>query len=82
MRTVWPMHGPVLAGLAGQMDEPTIDCTFCGRAGAYEVARYTLNDQAEWVVESRGVLCEGHANGIRLALDKMTHYQRIIIMRL
>ena len=82
MSTVWPMHGPVLSGLAGPMDEPTIDCTLCGRAGAYEVARYTLNDQAEWVVESRGVLCEGHAHAILPALDTMTHYQRIITMRL
>lgn len=76
------MHGPVLSGLAGQMNEPTIDCSLCGRAGAYEVARYTLNDQAEWVVESRGVLCEGHQHAIRPALDTMTHYQRIVVMRL
>ena len=82
MIPVWPMHGPVLAGLAGQMDEPTIDCSLCGRAGAYEVARYTLNDQANWVVESRGVLCEGHQHAIRPALDTMTHYQRIVVMRL
>lgn len=77
-----PMTSAPALWQRGGMDEPTIDCVVCHQAGAYEAARYVLNDAAEWVCEERGVLCEGHLYTIELALRGLQHWQRIIVMRL
>lgn len=65
----------------GPMDEPTIDCTICCRPGYLEVQVQTLNNEAEWRVVYRYVICERHLERLQVSWSMLGHDSRVILQR-
>jgi hypothetical protein len=65
------------------MDEATIDCTFCGGAGAVELRLERLDDTAEWRRQGHWVLCKRHLPDLDSGLwSGLDHAERLVVMSL
>lgn len=65
------------------MDEPTLDCTYCGHPAIIEVRLERLNDRAEWYSAHRWSICGRHLHQINTsAWTGLEKAERLVVMHL
>lgn len=66
-----------------EMDEPTIDCSYCGRHGVVEQQLHALDGAADWSKIHFSVLCSTCLEAaIPASVGLLKGYERIVLMPL
>lgn len=61
------------------MDEPTLDCFWCGRPAVVEYRVERLGDDATWHTARRWVACQIHQPGLELHPDQLAAHDRLVV---
>lgn len=78
---VRPMVPALTTGDPAGMDEPTLDCSWCGGAGVAEYRIERLDDAAQWSRRSTWIACAQHLEYVALRVCALEHNDRIVVMR-
>lgn len=71
----------ILCDSAG-MDEPTLDCTYCGHPASVELQLQRLDETAEWRTAGRWSICARHLARLNTnSWEGLEHDERLVVMR-